>query len=465
MADETRQLAKFAADLTYDQIPGRVRSLATDLLVDQVGVEIGCSDLPWAKQVWSTYRKAGGTPEATVVRYGDRLPILPAVFINSTFGHSFEYDDANPVIRGHPGAELIPALMAVSERDHVSGRDFLTALIAAYEVRGRIGWAVSPEMSKRGGPQASTTCGPFGAAAGVAKLLQLGTEGIRNALGIAGGFSGGLMQYDHGGGSVKRVYTAIAASGGLQSAHLAQAGITGPEGILEGVRGLLRIYLSEYRPERLVAEFGTMWTLESIYFKPYCCVGTVHPAIDGLRRIVTANALKAVDIEAVEVSYPSGIHDHVGVATPHDLLGMQFSTAYALAIAVLRGRNTPREYTMATLSDPEVREFAGRVQVLEEAGLDKLTEGRFAARIKVRTRSGQVFEHLMADAKGAADALLSSDEIDNKFRAQVTDLLGTQRCENLLKTLRDVASLEDIAQLPPMFVAEAERAPQPMIGS
>src|ERR1700693_2921220 len=127
MAGETRTLAGFASALTLDQVPDRIRLIAIDLLVDQLGIQIGCAHLPWAHAVRETYRASGGAAEATVVRYGDRLPIISAAFINSTFGHSFEYDDANPLIHGHIGGELIPPLLALSERDHLSGKDFLTA--------------------------------------------------------------------------------------------------------------------------------------------------------------------------------------------------------------------------------------------------------------------------------------------------------------------------------------------------
>ena len=248
MADETRQLANFLAALKIDQVPDQVRTRMLDILVDQIGVQIGCSHLPWAQQVRQTYCKIGGAPEATVVGYGDRLPLASTAFINSTFGHSFEYDDANPLVHGHPGCELVPSLLAVAERARRSGAEFLMTFIAAYELRGRIGWAVSPDMLEHGGPQYSTTCGPFGVAAGVARLLGLPAEGVRDAMAISGSFSGGLMQYDHGGGSVKRIFGAIAAINGIQAALLAQAGMTGPEEILEGKRGLLRIFPKDSGP-------------------------------------------------------------------------------------------------------------------------------------------------------------------------------------------------------------------------
>jgi 2-methylcitrate dehydratase PrpD len=453
MADETRTLANFAAELKLESVPAHVRARAIDIIVDQLGCEIGCSELDWAKQVHDTRRKSGGAPEATVVRYGDRLPAPSAAFINSTFGHSFEFDDGNPRFHGHPGAELVPALLAIAERDHISGHEFLAAFIAAYEVRGRIGYALSPEMNKRGGPQYSTTCGPFGTAAGVARLLMLDAEGIRQAMAIAGSYSGGLMQYDQGGGSVKRIYTAIAAASGITAATLAQAGMTGPEEVLEGKRGLLRIYSTAYRPEKLTVGLGTQWMIETLYFKPYSCAGGIHAAIDGLRSIVTTHQLEAEEIEAIEVDYPTGIHQHVAVTAPEDLLGMQFSTSYSLALTALRGGNTPREYTMNALHDHEIQAFAAKVTINEDPALATQHEGHLAARVHVRTQSGMRHQKLVTDARGAPGAPLSSAEVDAKFRAQVVDSYGAERCHRLLGALRKFDTLDDVAVLLPLLVS------------
>ncbi len=454
MADETKTLAKYAANLSYDDIPAAIRARAMDLLVDQIGVQLGCSELPWAQQVRATYRRPGGIAEATVVRYGDRLPIGAAAFINSVFGHSFEYDDANPLCHGHLGAELIPPMMAIAERDHISGRDFLTALVAGYEVRGRIGWAVSPDMIELGGPQYSTTCGPFGVAVGIGRLLRADADLITNAMGIAGTFSGGLMQYDHGGGSVKRLFTAVGGSGGIQAFHLAQAGMTGAEEILEGVHGLLRIYPNEYRPDRLTVDLGRKWTMDYLLFKPYCCCAVIHPAIDALLHILTDSGLGADDIESIEVGYPAPSYDHAPITSPKDLLGMQFSTSYSLAITALKRRNTPHEYTMETLADPHVKAVAAKVRLNLEHGLDKLFEtGHMPARITLRSKKGQVFEKLVEDAKGSPASKFTSDDVDAKFNSQAVDALGAEATARLLRTLRSIEDVSDMAIVPKMLVA------------
>jgi len=447
VADETRTLAKFAADLTYEQIPAHVRDRAIDLIVDQIGCQIGCSNLPWAQQVRQTYRDLGGAPEATVVKYGDRLPLISAVFINSTFGHSFEYCDRNPLFYGHPGPELVPSMIAIAEREHISGRNFLAAFIAAYEVRGRVSWAVAEDILERGGPQFSTACGPFSVAAGAARLLGMDAEGIRNALAIAGTFSGGLMQYDHGGGSVKRIFPAVAASGGIQSVFFAKAGMTGPEGILEGPHGFLRIYGNTYRPERLTVEFEKKWTLETACFKPYSCAGIIHTAIDGVRKLVKEHGLEADSIVLIDVGYPIGFDVHAAIAAPHDLFGMQFSTAYSLALTVLKGANTPREYTMEALHDPNIKAFAAKVRVHEDTDLTKQYRGKPTGRVQIKTRSGQAYETTVLNATGSPALPLTRDEIDNKFRSQVRGDFGAKRCEELLQTLRSIDSLDDIEKL------------------
>ncbi len=452
MTGETRTLASWADALTLEQVPDDKRNIAIDLLVDQIGIQIGCANLPWGEGVRAAYKASGGAGEASTVVHGDKLPVFNATFINSVFGHSFEYDDANPLIHGHIGGELIPPLLALSERDQLSGRAFLTALVTGYEVRGRIGWAVSPTMLERGGPQYSTTCGPFGTAAAVSKLLGYGAEGLHNALAVAGTFSGGLMQYDQGGGSVKRLFTAVAAVGGLQAAMLAKAGITGPEEILEGARGLLKIYPDEYTPGPLTSDLGTFWTLDHVLFKPYCCCAIIHPAIDAIKNVMSAHDIGPDDIEAIEVGYPKGSHHHAAITDPKDILGMQFSTAFSLASTVLTGKNTPGAYTMEAIADPKIRAMAARVTLTNEKELDPLFVGHMPARVTVTTKSGAKFDDLVIDAKGSPAKRLSSDEVDEKFRSMVVDVLGRDRADEIIHALRNVADAGNMADVAKLLV-------------
>ena len=134
---------------------------------------------------------------------------------------------------------------------------------------------------------------------------------------------------------------------------------------------------------------------------------------------------------------------------------MQFSTSYSLALTILKHRNTPYEYIEAALTNPQVRNVASKVRLMHEAELDKLFEaGHMPPRVKLRTKSGRLLEEMVLDAKESPGAPLSSNEIDDKFRSQVVDVMGDVRCENLIQVLRNIESLDDVAKLPPMHVLQ-----------
>jgi 2-methylcitrate dehydratase PrpD len=251
---------------------------------------------------------------------------------------------------------------------------------------------------------------------------------------------------------VKRIFTAVAAIGGLQAAMLARAGITGPEGILEGQRGLLKIFPENYNPERLISDLGGMWTLDHVLFKPYCCCAIIHPAIDALKKIIAERGVTVADIKSIEVGYPKGSHHHAAITSPKDILGMQFSTSYSLGLTVLQGKNTPKQYSMEALADPALKAVAAKVSLTNEVGLDKLFEGHMPARVTLTTLSGAVYDELVVDAKGSPAKRLTSEEIDDKFRSMVSEVLGDDRAEQIIRELRRVDSVEDMASVARMLV-------------
>src|SRR5262249_18996756 len=133
------------------------------------------------------------------------------------------------------------------------------------------------------------------------------------------------------------------------------------------------------------------------------------------------------------------------------------STSYSLALTALKGRNTPREYTMEALVDPQIRAFASKVRVVQDDVLTNEYVGKLPARVTVRTTAGAVHEELVINAKGSPGQPLSSQDVDEKFRSQVANILGAENCEKLLRTLRNIDALDKISNLPPLFVVQPGR--------
>jgi 2-methylcitrate dehydratase PrpD len=189
-----------------------------------------------------------------------------------------------------------------------------------------------------------------------------------------------------------------------------------------------------------------------VLFKPYCCCAIIHPAIDALKEILAEHGIATEDIKSIEVGYPKGSHNHAAITDPKDILGMQFSTAYSLGLTVLKGKNTPKEYSMEALADPALKAVAAKVSLTNEVGLDKLFEGHMPARVTLTTNDGAVHDELVIDAKGSPAKRLTSDEIDEKFRSMASELFGDERTDQIIHRLRDVVSIDDMASVAQMLV-------------
>jgi 2-methylcitrate dehydratase PrpD len=451
---ETRQLAEFVSSMSFEDLPDPIVSRALDLIIDQIGVQIGCCTLPWARAVLdSVANRQGG--EASIMRYGQRVTIGEAALVNGTFGHSFELDDVNPVGHGHAGAEIIPAALATAEARGRSGPEFISAVVAAYEARARIGWAVSPDLFRRGGPHYSTACGPFGAAAACGKLLGHDAVTLHHVLGVSGSFAGGLMEYDQSGGTVKRALAGIASMAGVTAALLANAGLTGPTAILEGHHGFLKVYGEEFRPELLTQDLGTRWLLDDALFKVYACCGFMHPAIDAARQLRAEHHIKADDIDHVTVSYPPSVAAHVGITDPQDVLQMQFSTPFSIAVALMRPTNSAMEYSDANLGDAALRTLASRIRVHAETSLNAYLVDRYPATVSITMRDGRRVEQTVMDPKGSPMNPLSGSELEAKFVDLTEPVLGGPGAMLLLKALRALPESADVHRLINLTKADA----------
>ncbi len=242
--EESRSLARFAAKLAYQDLPENVVQKTKELILDQLGCQLAGSTLPWTRPAYEyVVDGKGERQESTVINYGLRTSAQDAAFVNASFGHGTMGDDTDSVCHAHFGSIIIPAALALGEREGIPGKEFIKAVIVGYEVASRIG-AAAPLAEGRGfhpGP----IFGPFGVAACSGVILKFDENQILDALGIAGSHASGLMEYAKSGGTVNRLHSSIAAYGGMRAAFLTQKGVKGPSTILEGERGFLRAYSGE----------------------------------------------------------------------------------------------------------------------------------------------------------------------------------------------------------------------------
>jgi 2-methylcitrate dehydratase PrpD len=252
----TAYLSEWAARFRLEDAPAAVVERMKALVLDLLRVVAVGARLPWSRDARQYALRLGGNPSSTVLLYGDRLDAARAAFVNGSFAHACDLDDTHVGSMHHSGASVLPAALAVAERENSGGRALLEAAIVGYEAALRIGLAVQPQLFQKGF-LATATVGPLGAALAVAKLLRFNAEDMAGALGAACTYAGGLAQFYKSGSVIKRVNAGKAAECGVIAALLTQDGIWGPRDILEGKEaGFFRAFSDEPPPGKVTDELG-----------------------------------------------------------------------------------------------------------------------------------------------------------------------------------------------------------------
>ena len=446
--NESRILAKFVSDLKYEHLPPQVVARAKALILDQVGIMMACATLPWSKVIYDYVRDWGDCKaEATVAHYGYKTKVENAVFANSSFGHGFEIDDHYLPGESHPGCISVPSALAIGEREHASGKDLIVAVVAAYEVMGRINRAITPSCSNRGFHAHTSISGPFGAAAAAGKILGFDPELMVNALSIAGSHSSGTKEYDQNGGSIKRMHAGMAAHGGMRSALIAQKGITGPATILEGKHGFFQAFADEYKVNEITDGLGTDFkVVMGQGFKYYCSCGAMHSGLDALRILMAAHDdIRENNIAEIVMGTNSNSRYHVD-AKVTDITSAQFSAPFSLAMTLITGTNGFKDYSEENLHNPRILNLSRKVKMEIDDEMEREAAKR-GCRLTVKLNNGKTYVQKVEYCKGLAENPLTRDEFDGKFRELASVVADKDTTEEILKTVYALDELKDVSTL------------------
>jgi 2-methylcitrate dehydratase PrpD len=432
-----QRIARWVAELDYDSIPGEVRERARILLLDFLGVARRGASLPQSAPARALIANMGGTEQASVIGSSTRTSAAYAAMANGVSGHAFEYDDAHWNC-GHPGVCVIPAVLALAEREGSSGKDILTAIVAGYQA---MVYAMGPihRITLDIGWHGTKVGGVFGATAASAKVLGLTQEQTAQALAIAGSESSGTMEYDQSGGEVKRFHAGIPSRAGVESAVLAQSGLTGPLTIFEGLRGIHRLFSNDGEADIDSFWDGT-WHIMNTFVKLYPMVGTTHAALDALGMVLERHPANADEIDEIEVGLVDWAVPHgAAIYHPHDMLSAQFSLAFACALRVVRGKVAFVDLASEDVrSDPEINALADKVKPV---AID-VPEGaeQLFGQVTVRFADGTEGSAIQHAPRGYPSNPASIGDIKAKFREVLDGLLGD---DDIDRVIAAAESLED----------------------
>jgi 2-methylcitrate dehydratase PrpD len=447
------RIATWVTALRYGDLPEEVVERTKLLILDQLGLQLRGATLPNVQPVLRLADSEPGKAEATLAHSGARTTVSQAAWVNGTLGHSAEYDDAHP-LAWHTSSAVIPAALALAERTNASGPDLITAVVAGIQVMGLLG-AATPTMVTIGW-HGLKVLGVYGAAAAAGRILSLTPAQLVNAFGIAGSDAGGGMEYDKSGGEVKRLHAGSASRSGLEAAELAQLGLTGPPTILEGPRGLLRLFSDGGDVEALNAVWDRWLVLDTIV-RFYPSVATNHAPLDAIRQLRTKHDIKPADVARIRVGLVDFAVGHgASITRPVDAISAQFSLAFSIGLQFITGHNATSDYFDADRrTDPEILAIGDLVEPYPMP----IPEGDpiFSAKVDIELKDGTTYSAYQAGFRGHPSHPATETDVEQKFRDNVEGLISTDRADALVALVNGLETQDSVAPVTALLGVNARR--------
>lgn len=421
----TEKLAEYILNLRAEDIPAATVETVQRCVLDLIASAIAGAQAEAALIARGSAERLAGPGMADIWFGGGRRPAACAAFANSAAASVLDLDDGHRAAGGHPGAAVIPAVLAVSQEIQAGWTEVLAALVAGYGVGVRV--AAARDFAALDTLSTGRWCA-YGVAAAAARLRNLTVRETAEALAVAGVLSPGLSAagYSKVMGNHAKEGIPWATLTGLWAVELAAGGFTGPLDILD--------HPGYYDAEKIVAGLEQGFAVDGVYFKPYACCRWIHAPLDGLIRLLREHGIPAADVRAIEVHTFERALRLNNYTDPDTVESAQYSVPFCLAVAAVEGRGGLLPLKSALLHRPEIVSLAGRVSLSIDPELERLFPERTAARVVIRTASSR-FETVCHHPLGDPANPMRWEGLVDKFRKLSQAVLPKQRQKDIIRAV------------------------------
>jgi 2-methylcitrate dehydratase PrpD len=448
----TRQLASYAAETKYADLPEAVIAHAKLAIRDSIGCLIGGSSLAAGKRARDLILPMAANGSAAVAGAKRRIAPALASYINAQLTNLMDYDDTlEGKALGHPGATIVPAALALAEEKKSSGKEFLTAVVVAYDVYSRIAAAGKPSFERNKQVRGLSNWQVFSAAAAAARILGLDAEATARAFGLAAlhapvPFVGKFYE--------ERPIWALknnfgwAAMGGVMAAIYAAQGFDANHEILEGQTGFWVMAGSDqFESSVLTQDLGHTFSIFDVSLKPYSSCRHTHSTLDALSEIIRERQVRAEDVRAVRVCGGSKIQVFADYR-PRSFIDAQFSLPYTAAMLLLRAPTGYGWLDGEPWHDPNVLALADRIRVEADPSAEaELAKGYMWAKVSVELEDGRVEQAQVIHPRGDPRNPMTQQELEHKFLSLAERETGRRNALELNELCCNLDDLNDVGPI------------------
>ena len=394
-----------------NEIPEKIYKKAEECLIDYLGVAYA-----GAKENKGKFEELlkNSHGSCTVIGEGSKTSDLYAAFINAFNAHTIELDDGHRFGMIHLGAVIISAVLAVAQREKATYEQILTGIIIGYEAAVKCAIAIQPGHKKKGF-HTTGTCGSIGAAIGCSIVLDCTREQMKAVLSAAATSASGLLEIQENASTMKPYNAGHAAMAGVLAASMAMTGMSGPDDILGGERGMMYLLSDTVSMDKIFAD-ADKYEIERIYVKPYTACRHCHSAMEAAISLSEEYQIPACDIEKIEVAtYSLAVkgHDHTEIRGSGSA---KLSIPYSVAASYILKNGGLQAFNSENRNNAEILELTKRVSVLESEAFSKQSPQKRIAEVRIILKSHTILEKCVEYAKGDPENPMSGQEIRDKFQ-------------------------------------------------
>lgn len=453
----TDEVAGFVVGTQARDVPSDVAHLGKRSVLDGLGLALAGAASETGRIARRYLAGLGIATEkgSTIAGSELRVPARFAAFANGISIHADDYDDTQLAVAKdrvyglltHPTAPVLPAALALAERDRRSGRDLMIAYQLGVEVECKVSEAILPRHYQHGF-HSTATCGAIGSAAAAARLLGLDRDATRRALSIGATQAAGLRE--NFGTMTKPFHAGRASESGVVAAELAALGFTASPNGLEADRGFFRAAGGGYSAEMIDGKLGQPWTFHypGVSIKPHPSGSLTHPGMALMMDLIRKHDLRPDRVRRVSVGTNHNMPNALIHHRPRNELQAKFSMEFCMAILLLERKAGLEQFTDEVVNRADVQELIQRVSFgmhpeAEAAGFDKMT-----TIIEIELTDGGVVKGRADFGKGSPANPMTDEELADKFRqCAAWGGLDREQTQAVLDRVWRIEELADVGEL------------------
>jgi 2-methylcitrate dehydratase PrpD len=448
--DVTARLARYMAAARDQALPDAVTLECKHRILDTFGAMVSGARMRPGEMAAKYVRTLGGDPQASVIGAGFRTTAINAALANAMCAHADETDDFEPVTKAHPGSSVVPAALAVAEKEGRSGLEFLRSVTLGYDLCCRLLMALGPDLVRGAHRSAEGTSSTFGALGAAASLARLDEKQMRYAISYSAQQVSGLWSWVKDKDHIEKAFdfAGMGARNGVTAVAMVEAGLTGVDDVLDGTHNLFIALSTDPKPEEMVAGLGSRFWVTETAIKTFSVGYPIQSPLDALLTLRRQHGLSPDNVRSILVKLPTDAMGIVGQSAMPDV-----NCQHLVAVALVKGAVSFNDsHDVALMQDPRILEQREKVALAADQALMDPAAPRGAI-VEVTLADGRKVDHFTKFPPGTKENPLTTEAVNAKTRDLMAPVLGAEKTERLIEQINGLERVSDMRALGPLFTA------------